>query len=70
VGVIGFFAVAFIPASLSFACELTFPMQASLSNGLLFIIGSSFAIFLGVVGTYLANIRPELEQELGSELFM
>jgi hypothetical protein len=41
VAVIGFFAVAFVTAALQFACELTFPIAAPLSNGLLFIAGFS-----------------------------
>ena len=51
--VIGFFATGFIPLSLSYGAELTFPLPPALVNGTLTLIGSASAFILSMVGAYM-----------------
>ena len=51
--VLGFFSTAYIPLSLSFGAELTFPLQPALVNGTLTLLGSASAFIFALVGTYM-----------------
>ena len=50
---LGFVSTGFIPLSLSFGAELTFPLQPALVNGTLTLLGSAAAFLLTLVGSFL-----------------
>ena len=51
--VLGFFCTAYIPLCLSFAAELTFPLEPALVNGTLTLTGSAAAFILSLVGAFM-----------------
>ena len=50
---LGFFATGFIPLSLSFGAELTFPLQPALVNGTLTLLGSMSGFVFSMIGAYM-----------------
>ena len=49
----GMCIVPIIPICMSFSVEVTFPMQPSISNGIVFLFGQIGAFLLSMVGTKL-----------------
>jgi MFS family permease len=60
-------AVAYIPATLALANELTFPLQPAASVGLMNIGGSIFAFNLGIFGTWMTTVDPNENRVLSQE---
>ena len=59
ISICGAAATAYIPATLSLANELTFPMQPAATIGLMNICGSICASFLGLLGTWMTTLSPK-----------
>ena len=55
---LGIFLVPIIPVSMNFASELTFPIQAATTNGILLMFGQGFGAIWGLIGTPLAKLDP------------
>jgi MFS transporter, FLVCR family, feline leukemia virus subgroup C receptor-related protein len=55
---LGIFLVPIIPISMVFASELTFPIDAPLTNGLLLMFGQGGGAIFGIVGTPICKANP------------
>lgn len=55
---LGVFLVPIIPISMTFASELTYPLDAPLTNGLLLMFGQAFGAVFGIIGTPLTKANP------------
>ena len=64
--ILGFFATGYIPLCISFAAELTFPLQPALLNGSMTLIGSGFAFCLSLLGAFV-NQPGSLDHELSAD---
>lgn len=53
----GFTSVSYIPLSLSFAAELTFPLQPALVNGALVLGGQSAAFVMSIIFAFMLDIN-------------
>ena len=51
--VLGFVGTGYIPLCLSYAAELTFPLEPALVNGAVMLVGSGFSFVLSLLGAYL-----------------
>ena len=54
----GFSAVSFIPVTLGFGAELTFPLQPALVNGSLMLAGQLLAFFQCLFFAFLMDVNP------------
>jgi hypothetical protein len=56
---LGIVLVPIIPVSMTFAAELTFPIDPPLTNGLLLMFGQGAGALFGIIGTPMCTANPE-----------
>lgn len=55
----GFTSVAYIPLSLSFSAELTFPLQPALVNGSMILAGQASAAIMSVFFAFVLDVNED-----------
>ena len=57
--VLGFISTGFVPLSLAYGAELTFPLQPALVNGTLTLLGSASAFAHSMFGAYMNTVGKD-----------
>ena len=55
--VLGFSSVSIIPLSLSFAAELTFPLQPAMVNGAIILAGQMVAVIQNLIFAFMIDVK-------------
>ena len=58
--IMGIGLVPISPVGMNFASELTFPIPAATTNGMLLMVGHAAGCLIALVGTPLCSINPEV----------